>query len=746
MGAVYRAANLSRGFRVRHVGYHDILPFGVSTRLMDVPASLASAASEAAAAADASKAAAAKKAAAAAKKKKKKTSKVRKDGDDDVDEEEDEDEDDEDDDEAKEAAAKAAKAAAAAAARAATAAADAKAAAAAAASATPWSKRTQLFLPQSQKEKTKTIQFARATDFIFTIMYDTYAEGEKGALPVGTDTNLGVFHVTGVAEAVALKKYADLAAPKMEIKYEISKSGLAEHTKVSAVFEEIILPPPEVEVVANETEGNSTAADEEAGGEGAAAAEKGAEKAAKDADADTDADRPDADADSDTDADADADADADSEEKKEKKEKKEKAKKKKKAKKAKKRVYRVPLTVRRVVFDDALRSALAAEAAAGDDSSVGAKAATSVLAAIPAYDALTSAQYAASQSVLAALDRQDALKAERDGAKNELEAYVFSTRSYLREFEEDVSKVRSSFLLFASILLFARVFFSLLILFFCRLLSLPRHKVAIEGQPDELMENLTLAEDWLYEPEGAYCAARGRGRLSIATSSRLAAYATPPSLSLSLSLSLFLRLALPLTPPPPTPSPRPLSPLSFSQNNEQTNNRRNSGDQCVQGEARCADEAGEHLEAPLARDDDAPESHRGLPRRPRRRPRARRDVERDAPADLEGGDGGRHRQGVGAQGVDARRDRGAGVARGERGSRADAHRHREETELAEGARGALDHQAEACPGGGGRRGGGGECRRRRRRGDGGRGRRRRRRGRGRGRRGGGQRERRCGCG
>ena len=105
--------------------------------------------------------------------------------------------------------------------------------------------------------------------------------------------------------------------------------------------------------------------------------------------------------------------------------------------------------------------------AAGGDSSVGAKAATSVLAAIPAYDALTSAQYAASKAVLAELDRQDALKAERDGAKNELETYVFEARSYLREFDEEVSKV------------------------------------AIEGQPEELMENLTLAEDWLYEPEGA---------------------------------------------------------------------------------------------------------------------------------------------------------------------------------------------------------------------------------------------------
>ena len=200
------------------------------------------------------------------------------------------------------------------------------------------------------------IQFARATDFVFTLMYDAYAEGEKGELPKGTDPNLGVFHVTGVAEAVALTKYADLAAPKMEIKYEISKSGLAGHTKVSAVFEEIILPPPEVEVVVNETEGNST----EGNSTEANATEDAEEKEAEEKEAEekeavsTDSD----------DSDSDSDSDGNSEKKDgedQKKEKKKKAKKAKKAKKPKKRIYRVPLTVRRVSFNDALRSALAAE-------------------------------------------------------------------------------------------------------------------------------------------------------------------------------------------------------------------------------------------------------------------------------------------------------------------------------------------------------------------------------------------------
>merc|ERR1712205_300272 len=60
--------------------------------------------------------------------------------------------------------------------------------------------------------------------------------------------------------AVATKKFEDLPSPKMEIKYAITKSGIVEPIRISAVFEEIIQPPAEetAETISNATTANAT--------------------------------------------------------------------------------------------------------------------------------------------------------------------------------------------------------------------------------------------------------------------------------------------------------------------------------------------------------------------------------------------------------------------------------------------------------------------------------------------------------
>merc|ERR1711871_1141964 len=80
-----------------------------------------------------------------------------------------------------------------------------------------------------------------------------------------------------------------------------------------------------------------------------------------------------------------------------------------------------------------------------------------------AVAALSSAELAASVAKLKALDDADAERKIRDGLKNDLETYVFSTRSKIREAEEEVSKVST------------------------------------DEEREKIMEDLEAIEEWLYE-------------------------------------------------------------------------------------------------------------------------------------------------------------------------------------------------------------------------------------------------------
>merc|ERR1711871_1889912 len=80
-----------------------------------------------------------------------------------------------------------------------------------------------------------------------------------------------------------------------------------------------------------------------------------------------------------------------------------------------------------------------------------------------AVAALSSSELAASVAKLKALDDADAERKIRDGLKNDLETYVFSTRSKIREAEEEVSKVST------------------------------------DEEREKIMEDLEAIEEWLYE-------------------------------------------------------------------------------------------------------------------------------------------------------------------------------------------------------------------------------------------------------
>lgn len=76
---------------------------------------------------------------------------------------------------------------------------------------------------------------------------------------------------------------------------------------------------------------------------------------------------------------------------------------------------------------------------------------------------MSTADFEKSRATIRALDEADAERKLRDGLKNELESYVFSTRSKIREAEEEVAKVST------------------------------------EEEREKIMEDLEGIEDWLYE-------------------------------------------------------------------------------------------------------------------------------------------------------------------------------------------------------------------------------------------------------
>jgi len=253
-----------------------------------------------------------------------------------------------------------------------------------------WSKHATIFKKNGKIGIKKTIAFTHDADVLCSIDYE-----ESDSLPVGTDSAIERYNITGVAEFA--KEMADkgLAKPKVTLQFELSTSGLTQLIKAEAAVEEIITVTEEVEVEEEEEEGDKT---EEA------AATEGEEKAGEEA--------------KEEEKKEDADAKEGEEEKKEEaegkeEEKKEKPKKKKKktktVEKEKKKVHKKPLKVK-----------------------------TYHVGHVKPHSASIMQE---SKNKLQYLAQKDKERMMLEEARNKVESYIYQIKNKLIDDEENIAKV-----------------------------------------------------------------------------------------------------------------------------------------------------------------------------------------------------------------------------------------------------------------------------------------------------------------
>ena len=267
-----------------------------------------------------------------------------------------------------------------------------------------WNKRVQLFKRKSQIGKRRLIKFQHDKDITCAMQYDPHSQ-----FPDHASADLGGYHITGI-EAFANGPLKHLGKPKVILSFFLDDNGILKLQKAEATLEEMVMPEPEPEKKEEEGEEKKEEAAEEKKEE--ATGEKKEEAA---------------------------------EEKKEGEEKKEDKDAKEgdvasneteteEAPKPKKKVHRRVLSFKFIQ--------------PSSEKSVA---------------SMSKTDFESSRATIRALDEADAERKLRDGLKNDLESYVFSTRSKIREAEEEVSKVST------------------------------------EEEREKIMEDLEGIEDWLYE-------------------------------------------------------------------------------------------------------------------------------------------------------------------------------------------------------------------------------------------------------
>ena len=302
-----------------------------------------------------------------------------------------------------------------------------------------WSKRAALFKKNDRLASRKMVTFKHDTDFSCTFLYDAPSK-----LPVGTGNRVATYNVLGVRDVVEGPK-GHLGKPKIQLSFFLNANGIMQIVKAEAILEETIIVNTTVPATnASASEDNTTASN---------ASTSNASNSTEDGD----------------DADKKEEKEDDADEKKEKEKKEDDADEKKEkkegeeeegdsnstetknksgnasstpatvVKKEKKKIHRIPLKVRRAGADSD-----------GD------------LTIRP----MAGSEKKASRKVLEDISKADAERRALEVSRNELEAFVLATRRFVSD-DEEVTKVTT------------------------------------EEQREKFVEDLTAAEDWLYEDESA---------------------------------------------------------------------------------------------------------------------------------------------------------------------------------------------------------------------------------------------------
>jgi len=273
-----------------------------------------------------------------------------------------------------------------------------------------WSKRVQLFKIKSHVAKRRLIKFQHDKDILCTLQYDKHS---KSKFPEGVNRQLGGYHITGI-EKFANGELKHLGKPKVQLSFYLDHNGILKLQKAEATLEEIIVPKEVNETNANKTEDN--AEDKTVG-----------ENDKKETDPLLNDDKKKEE--SNSTAEKDSDNKTKSAEASEKNENTTKA-----PLKPKKKIHRKELNFKYIAPNK-----------------------EGTVLAMSAEDKKKS------MKVLEALQQADDERRARDSLKNTLESYVFSTRSKIREHEEDLEKVST------------------------------------DEEREKIMEDLEGIEDWLYE-------------------------------------------------------------------------------------------------------------------------------------------------------------------------------------------------------------------------------------------------------
>merc|ERR1712071_149040 len=104
----------------------------------------------------------------------------------------------------------------------------------------------------------KTIAFTHDRDVACALDYE-----ESELLPVGTETALERYNVTGVADFAKEMEEKGLGKPKVSLQFELSTSGITKLVKAEAAVEEMVIIKEEVEVEEDEKEDEKEAKTEE---------------------------------------------------------------------------------------------------------------------------------------------------------------------------------------------------------------------------------------------------------------------------------------------------------------------------------------------------------------------------------------------------------------------------------------------------------------------------------------------------
>jgi len=281
-----------------------------------------------------------------------------------------------------------------------------------------WSKRVQLFKMKSHVGKRRLIKFQHDKDILCTLQYDKHS---KIKFPEGVNRQLGGYHITGI-EKFANGKLKHLGKPKVQLSFYLDHNGILKLQKAEATLEELVMPKE-----ANETSDNNSTKVAEEGNEDKKAEKdpllnedkKNDDDKKKDDTNKTDDKKEETDVNKTKSEEASGDVGENTT---------------KTPPKPKKKIHRKELSFKYIPPNN-----------------------EGTVLAMSSEDKKTSMQR------LKKLQEADDERRARDSLKNTLESYVFSTRSKIREHEEDLEKVST------------------------------------DEEREKIMEDLEGIEDWLYE-------------------------------------------------------------------------------------------------------------------------------------------------------------------------------------------------------------------------------------------------------